>query len=147
MRHHPVVAALADVVARHRLDTTALDAMIEARMAELEPGVLTAQAGWSLALATTGQAAVLAAQILDPHTDCEAAREAGALWGLARLIAAGRVSPMALPLASARRAARSLSITAFPAIAHATLARPMGRPVSNAGRRLRLVLASALGRI
>jgi phytoene synthase len=141
VRRHPTAQALADVVARRGLDRSALETLIDARYRELDPAPMLPAESLSWARETGGQAAVLAAAILDPATDPEAARAAGAAWAL------GRRSDPALKseLALARQAVRRLSPQAFPAGAHAALAgRTTGSELAN---RLRLTWSVARGRV
>ncbi|MDB5494747.1 MAG: crtB [Phenylobacterium sp.] len=141
VRRHPTAEALADVVGRRGLARASLEALIDARYRELDPAPMLPAESLSWARDTGGQAAVLAATILDPATDVEAARAAGSAWAL------GRRSDVALKaeLGEARRAARRLSAQAFPAAAHAALA---GHPArSELAKRLRVTWAVARGRI
>ncbi len=137
VRHHPTAQALAAAVAHHGLPRAALEAMIDARYRELDPTPMSAAEAAEWARGTAGQAAAVAARILDPTSDPSAAEAAGAAWMLAR-------RGQAPDMAAARAGARKLSAAAFPAVAHATLA---GRSDSEFGKRLRLLLAVALGRI
>jgi len=141
VRRHPTAEALAAAVRRRGLPREPLEAMIEARVRELHDGAgdLLQWAGDS-----AGSAAVLAAQILDPQGPADAARPAGAAWALARREAP---SPDAVrqALVAARAHARRVSVAAFPAIAHAALAR--NPHASEFAKRLRLTWAVAWGRI
>ncbi len=149
VRHHPTAQALAEVVRRRGLPREPLEAMIDGRYRELDREPMTGAEAETLARDTAGSAAGLAAMILDPTADRDAAAVAGAAWGLAWLIGAGRAGDVRLDLAAARRGARRLSIPAFPAVLHVALApaRARGRRVSDLGARARLVWASARGRI
>ncbi len=149
VRHHPTAQALAEVVRRHGLPRAPLETMIDGRYRELDPEPLQAAEALTLARDTAGSAAALAARVLDPAADLDAAATAGSTWGLARLVGAGKGGGAGLDLAAARRAARSLSVPAFPAVLHATLAGPRaaGRAVADLEARTRLVWASATGRI
>lgn len=137
VRHHPTAQALAAAVARHNLPRAPLEAMIDARYRELDATPMSEEEALEWARGTGGRTAVVAARILDPAADPEPAAAAGAAWILAR-------RGFAADLASARAAARRLSPAAFPAVAHATL---VGRSGSELGKRLRLLLAVARGRI
>ncbi|WP_411287565.1 squalene/phytoene synthase family protein [Phenylobacterium sp.] len=147
VRHHPTAQALAFVVGRRDLPRAPLEAMIDARYRELDPAPLSETEALDWSRDTGGLAAELAAAILDPATDARLALAAGSAWALGRRLAA---SPELQPafdnvLTAARSATRSLSVTAFPAVAHAALAvRPAKSDIS---RRLRLTLAVARGRI
>jgi len=141
VRSHPTVGALAELVARRGLAHEPLEAMIEARYRELDAAPMDEAEALAWAGQTGGQAAVLAAAILDPAGDAEAAREAGAAWALGR-----RHDPLfASELARARRAVRRLSARAFPAAAHAALA---GRPhEADVIKQVKLTWAVARGRV
>jgi hypothetical protein len=92
-------------------------------------------------------AAQLAAQVLDPKTEAKMALAGGSAWALGKRLAANpELRPTFLKVIhAARSASRTLSVAAFPAIAHAALA---GRPSTNDfARRLRLTIAVARGRI
>ena len=151
VRAHPTARALAAVIARHALPRAPLEAMIEARYRELsaEPMRLGEALEW--ADGTAGCAAVLAGQILDPAADAATARAGGRAWAIGRLIGtAGLAGPDVGPvLARALSDAKGLSALAFPAVAHATLARvrARGRRPGDLEARLRLTLAVALGRV
>lgn len=141
VRHHPTAQALADVIKRHDLPREPLEAMIDARYRELDATPMTAEEALEWARGTAGQAAAVAASILDPATSRELAVTGGAVWTLAKR-EPGLVAGLA---AVARADARALSAAAFPAVAHAALAlRPAG---SEVGKRLRLTWAVATGRI
>jgi len=147
VRHHPTAQALAAAVARHSLPREPLEAMIDARYRELDatPMVETEALDW--ARDTGGRAAELVVRILDPGAQADLGQAPGAAWALSHRL---RRAPELRPafdhvLTAARTAARHLSAAAFPAVAHATLAsRP---PRSELGKRMRLTLAVARGRI
>jgi phytoene synthase len=141
VRRHPTAEALADVVSRRDLDRAPLEAMIEARDRELDPTPMDEAEALAWARATAGQVAVLAAMILDPAADAEPARGAGAAWALGR-----RHDPLFAPeLVGARGQVHRLSASAFPAVAHATLA---GRPHDpDLVKQLKLTWAVARGRL
>jgi len=147
VRRHPAALALADVVRRRDLPREPLEAMIEARARELDGSLLDEAAALAWARDTGGLAAELAARILDPAADATAARSAGAAWALGRKAAeAPALAPLvARTLGEARMAARRLTPTAFPAVAHAALARH--RAASALSKRLRLTWAVARGLI
>jgi len=149
VRHHPTAQALAELVRRRGLGREPLEAMIDGRYRELDPKPLEPVEAEALARDTAGSAAAIAAAILDPAADREAAVPAGAAWGLSRLIGAGKGGGVRLDLPAARRAARRLSIAAFPAVLHATLAGPRakGRNPSELEARARTTWAAATGRI
>jgi len=146
VRHHPTAQALADVIARHSLPRSPLEAMIDARYRDLDATPLEPKEALEWARDTGGRVAELAAMILAPGADAGPARAAGTAWALARRAAETpglvKVSGEALP--SARRAVRGLSTAAFPAAAHAVLAGKRRAPLLD---RLRMILAVARGRI
>ncbi|MEJ6790633.1 squalene/phytoene synthase family protein [Brevundimonas sp. BR2-1] len=131
---HPVLEALTDIVARHGLDRTRFDALIEAHIGRVhgEPHDLEAfyvgpmQVAARLLGADNPDDAVLAARV----------------WGLMQT---GRFDEARAALPEAARAARSLPVGAFPAVLPATLARsPQAGPT---GKRLRLLWAAVRGRL
>jgi phytoene synthase len=131
---HPVLEALTDIVARHRLERAPFDALIEAHIGRVhgEPHDLDAFYVGPMQTA----ARVLGAA--DPGDAVSAAR----VWGLMQT---GRFDEARAALPEAARAARSLPVSAFPAVLPATLARsPEAGP---AGRRLRLLWAAVRGRL
>jgi phytoene synthase len=147
VRRHPTAQALAEAVRRRGLPREPLEAMIDARYRELDAAPMSEAEALDWARDTAGLAAELAVRILDPRTDARLALAAGSAWALGRRLAAapelrpafGRV------LTAARSASRSLSIAAFPAVAHATLAASPSR--SELAKRLWVTLAVARGRI
>jgi len=142
VRHHPTAQALADVIARRQLPREPLEAMIDARYRELDATPMTDAEALEWARGTAGEAARVVARILDPNADSARAVLPGATWALGR-----RPLPAlaAVQAAVARRDARALSAAAFPAVAHAALVLHPAR--SELGRRLRLTLSVARGRI
>ena len=141
VRHHPTAQALADVIRRHELPREPLEAMIDARYRELDPTPMTAEEALEWARGTGGEAARVAARILDPGPRSDKAVSGGAIWAL------GRRAPelVAGQAAAARADARTLSPAAFPAVAHAALAlQPAG---SELGKRLRLTWTVARGKL
>ncbi|THD77732.1 MAG: phytoene/squalene synthase family protein [Phenylobacterium sp.] len=147
VRRHPTAEALAVAVARRGLARAPLETLIDARYRDLDTTALDEAEALAWAGDTGGQAAEIAAGMLDPATQAGAARMAGAAWALGRRAGEGPAQRAAFAAARAagRREARRLSAAAFPAVAHAVLAgRPSG---TEAARRLRVTLAVALGRI
>lgn len=126
VRLHPTAQALAAAVARRDLPRAPLEGALEARLFALGDD---SASGEPEAAEHITEAAALA---LDPAVDREAARMLGRAWGESRL------TP------KARAAARSVSATAFPAVAHAVLT---GRARSELAKRLRLTWAVARGRV
>jgi phytoene synthase len=147
VRQHPAAQALARVVKRRGLTRTPLEAMIDARYRELDPEPMGEAEALDWSRDTGGLSAQLAAEILDPATDSKMALAGGSAWALGkRLTDTPDLRPTFLKVIhAARSASRALSVTAFPAVAHAALA---GRPSTNDfARRLRLTIAVARGRI
>jgi phytoene synthase len=147
LRRHPTAQALADVVARHGLARGPLEGLIDARYRELDAAPMSEPEVLDWARDTGGLAAQLAAQVLDHATDAKMALAGGTAWALGkRLEATPELRPTFLRVIhAARSASRSLSVAAFPAVAHAALA---GRPSKNDfARRLRLTIAVARGKV
>jgi phytoene synthase len=139
VRRHPTAQALARAVERRGLKREVLEAMIDARYRELDPAPMSEGDLLDWARDTGGLAAQLAAQVLDPATEAKMALGK-------RLADNPDLKPTFLKVIhAARSASRTLSVAAFPAVAHAALA---GRPASNDfARRLRLTIAVARGKI
>ena len=131
---HPVLEALTDVVARHGLDRSAFDVLIEAHIGRVhgEPHDLDAFYLGPM------QAAVRV--LAGPGFDGPVV-EAGRVRGLAQT---GQADAAKALKAAANRALASLPVQAFPAVAAATLTRP-GAP--EFVKRLGLVIAVLRGRI
>jgi phytoene synthase len=147
VRRHPTAQALADAVRRRGLPREPLEAMVDARYRELDPAPMSEAEALDWARDTGGQAAVLAAGVLDPAGSAAGALPAGAVWSLGRRAAAAPgLKPAFDELrAEARLAVRRLGVAAFPAVAHAALAGAPGG--SELAKRLRITLAVARGRI
>jgi len=155
IRRHPVAEALGEAVRRHNLPREPLEAMIDGQIEALGETTLDHAAALGWADAVEGSLASLAATALDPSSPAQAAAPAGRAWGLALLLRSNRASgEIILPLLSsalreARASGRGLSVAALPAALPARLARfdlAAGAPGPLA-KRLRLVLASATGRL
>jgi phytoene synthase len=147
VRAHPTAQALAEVVARHGLAREPLETLIDARYRELDAAPMSEGEMLDWARDTGGLCAQLAAQVLDPQTDAKMALAGGSAWALGkRMVDDPGLRPTFLRVIhAARSASRSLSVAAFPAVAHAALA---GRPASNDfARRLRLTIAVARGKV
>jgi phytoene synthase len=146
VRQHPTAQALAGVVARRGLTRGPLEALIDARYRELDAAAMSEAEALDWARDTGGVSAQLAATILDPETDAKMALAGGSAWALGKRLTSPELRPVFLKVIhAARSASRALSVTAFPAVAHAALA---GRPSNNDfARRLRLTIAVARGRI
>ena len=130
---HPVLEALTDIVARHRLDRAPFEALIEAHIDRVhgEPHDLDAFYRRPM------QAAV---QILaGPGHDARVVA-AGQIWGLSQV---GRRDEAAALRAEANRQLKTLPPVAFPAVAHAALTTVAPEPF----KRLLLVWATLRGRI
>jgi 15-cis-phytoene synthase len=154
VRAHPVVRALAAAVGRG-LDCGGLLAMIEGHGRIVGATVLDDAQSADWAGSVAGVAARLAAERLDRDEGSGAAAPAGQLWGYVMLARQGLIADAAaerlvmIGLGEARQAARRLPSRAFPAVAHACLARS-GLPRTAPGpleSRLRLFLAVASGQI
>jgi len=147
LRHHPAAQALATAVQRRGLKRELLETLIDARYRELDPAPMTEAEVLDWARDTGGVTAQLAVQALDPATEAKMALAGGSAWALGKRLADNPdLRPTFLKVIhAARSASRALSVTAFPAVAHAALA---GRPASNDfARRLRLTVAVARGKI
>jgi 15-cis-phytoene synthase len=147
VRRHPTAQALAEVVIRRGLPRAPLEAMIDARYRDLDPTPMTPAEALDWSRDTAGRASRLAAQVLDPNARSELAVAAGAAWALGHRLGA---SPdlrglFDEQLAQARSDVRRLPAAAFPAVAHAVLVGGGAR--GELARRLRLMLAVALGRL
>ncbi|MFC3080299.1 squalene/phytoene synthase family protein [Phenylobacterium terrae] len=151
VRRHPTAEALAAVVRRHDLPREPLEAMIDGRYRELDRAPMSRDEAIGWADATAGQAAAAAARLLDPGQDAAAARAAGQAWALAVMERNGGGPHLTEAVAMALKDARSAPVSpaAFPAVAHAAFARPYARrkDLSELGKRVRLTLAVARGRI
>jgi len=151
VRGEPVARALDVCVKRRALPRAPLEAMVDARILALERRVSTLAEATAWADGAAGSAAVLSARILDPAAPPDAPARAGRAIGLRRLAREGRVGvdivryPIVLALDEANRAATTLSVAAFPAIAAATLAR--AETLTSLGARARLLLAVVRGRL
>lgn len=151
VRRHPTAEALATAVRRRDLPRERLEAMVEGRYRELDAEPMSREEIVRWAEATAGQAAALAAHILDRDQAADVAQAAGAAWALAIVERNGGGPHLAEPIRLALRDARSSAVSpaAFPAIAHAALAGAYAarRELSEIGKRLRLTWAVATGRI
>ncbi|HLZ83811.1 MAG TPA: squalene/phytoene synthase family protein [Caulobacteraceae bacterium] len=155
VRAHPVAQALAAMRARHDLPRGPLEAMIDARIDALERASLDLGQALAWADAAQGSAALLATMILDAKAPSEAAVAAGRVWGVVLLVRQGLVArPAAMGwigggLTEARRDARRLGVEAFPAVAHATLARALNGAGGDSplSKRLRMLWAVSTGRL
>lgn len=151
VRKHPAAEALAAAIRRHSLPREPLEAMIDARYRELDAKPLELDEALNWARNSGGSAAVTVARILDPKADEAPARAGGEAWAIGRLMGTMGLNADGADaaLAQALKASRGLSVTAFPAIAHGTLARvrARGRKPGDLGGRVRMVWAVLIGRI
>jgi phytoene synthase len=171
---HPFLQALQPALASGALPFGLVEAMVEARRADLEPAPFADEAALVAYIdGTAGALMAAAAKALDPAADPGAG--AARAWGWAGLFRAASVwadrgrswrpaawkdasdaevfSHVAHRVEAALKAAEGelagLPVTAFPAVAYATLARPYlkhGR-LTDLGKRVRLVAAAARGRV
>ena len=146
-RQHPTAQALAAMITRRGLARGPLEAMIDARYRELDATPMTELEALDWARDCGGQAAAMAAEILDPGAQAEFALAAGSAWALSYRVRETPALEVAFrqTLGAARTAVRHLSAAAFPAVAHVALA--SRSESSDIARRLRLTLAVARGRL
>ncbi len=164
VRSHPAALGLAGAVGRRGIDRTPLDALILARMGDLDARPFADEAAALAYAGDTGGALMqAAAQALGAPAGLPAAREAGRAYALS-LIAHRRVigGPTRLPeglgagrlrglvseaLAAARPGLKALPVAAFPAVSYACLAPryARGAHLTTFERQLRLVWAAATG--
>ena len=172
----PVLQALAPAISSGVLPPALLDALVEARHADLEPRPFAGDAALATYLdGTAGAVMGMAARVLDAEAPLRAIVEAGRAWGMAGLYrtrelwrARGRDwtpqswgEPEAATLAGrvaeevhaavirARVELEPLPVAAFPSVAYATLAEPYarGRAPGELERRLRLLKAVLNGQV
>ena len=172
----PVLQALAPAIASGALPMALLDALVEARHAELEPAPFADDPALARYLdGTAGAVMGLAARALDPEAPLRVVVEAGRAWGLAGLLrtralwrdrgrswvpqswgdpdeaqlAARVAEEVESALARARVELEPLPVAAFPAVTYATLAGAYarGREPGELTRRLKLLRAVVRGRI
>lgn len=161
VRAHPAALALADAVRRANLARAPLEALVEARFADLAPEpFINAEAALIYADQTAGALMQAAVQALGGPANAVAARLAGRAYGLAALAnrraIGGRtrlpegldVRPLVEDaLVQAGPGLKTLPVEAFPAVVYATLARRYvrgGRPTT-LEKQVRLVWAVARG--
>ena len=151
VRHHPTAQALAEAIVRRALPRGPLEAMVEARYRELDATPMTLADALIWARDTGGGAARAAALVLDPGADMARASRAGTAWAIGRLMGTAGLEgeDARAALSEALAGGQGMSVAAFPAVAHATLARPRarGRRPSDLETRLRLFWAVARGRL
>jgi phytoene synthase len=159
-RAHPAALALAQAVSRRALSPVLLDSLIEARIEDLSRKAFTAEAeALAYVDATSVVSSALVLTVLSPATDPHMIRSAARAYGVADLLRAGRLSPelaqgwargrIAHDRQEARKALKGLPVAAFPAVAHAALARTYGegRRPGQLARSLTLFWASLTGSI
>ena len=159
VRKHPAAQALARAVASRGLEREPLEALVDARLRDLEGWPLKAEETLDYLDATAGRLMGVAARLLAPEADPAVVRHAARAWGLAGLWRAGRL-PSAWPDEDVRQRVaeavgrsgpelRDLPVVAFPAVAYAALAKGYvgGRGPSEVGRRLQIIWAVARGKI
>jgi phytoene synthase len=164
VRSHPVALALVQAVHRRGLDRAPLDALIAARMTDLDGQPFEVEAE-ALAYAdnTAGALMQVAAQALGAAAGFEAARLAGRAYGLSLLahrraiggrtrlaeaMTARRIGTLVgETLAGARAGLKTLPIPAFPSVSYAALALgyARGAHLTQLEKQLRLVWATARG--
>ncbi len=151
VRRHPTAEALAGAVRTHTLPQMTFEAMIEARIENLDRQILNSGEAMAFAKASQGGLARLAALVLGAGEAASGAEAAGTVWGLVLLRRAQRATDLdgALRevLSDARREAQWLPTAAFPAALAATLARAelRGPKPSALERQLRLSWAALTG--
>lgn len=151
VRHHPTAQALAVAIARCSLPRQPLETMIDARYRELDPAPMNLADALEWAQGTGGAAAQAAALALDPAADLAKAAKAGEAWAIGRLMGTAGMEGEAAQaaLTEALAGGQGVSVTAFPAVAHATLARlrAKGRLPTELETRARLFWAVLSGRL
>ena len=159
LRKHPAAQGLAEAVARRGLARAPLEALVDARLRALDGWPLGTDEALDYIDATAGRLMSLAAQLLASNADPSSVRHAARAWGLTGLQRVGRLPAewTAADVAGRVREAvqlsgpelRSLPVAAFPAVAYAALARAYaeGRTPSDLGRRARLLVSVAWGRL
>jgi phytoene synthase len=166
-RPHPVLRALAGPIAAGALARAELEALLEARHADLDPAPFAdepALVAWIDH--TAGAVMALAARALDRGAVPQMTREAARAWGWTGLLRAkgfwearGEADDTEVAahvrhrvheaLAAARRDLAALPVAAFPAVAYASLATPYARrpELSDLAKRVRLTAAVLRGRV
>lgn len=140
VRPHPVLKA----IAAGALPPVALAALAEARLGDLEEPK-TGDALLSHIDATEGLVMALAARRLSNEATADQVAQAARATGLARIDPPGAEKA----LDALREPLKSLPVEAFPAVAHAALARRYARGASPGPleKRLRVLLAVMTGRV
>ncbi len=154
-RAHPVLQALAETARRRALALSELEPAIELHARRLDPEPFADEGAVRTWLAGAVSLAGAAVRALDPEADPQHARAAAMSWTLARADLEGRIAfdPVRLVAlgaelrAQGRDSVRWLSAAAFPAVAHAALARSRSDVPGGLEARVRLTFAVATGRI
>ncbi|PZO04786.1 MAG: squalene/phytoene synthase [Alphaproteobacteria bacterium] len=131
---HPVLEALTDIVARHRLERGAFDDLIDAHIGRVHGQPHDLDAFY------VGPMQVAATILAGPGHETTVL-EAGRVWGLAQT---GQFKAARALQQKANRLLAGLPARGFPAVAHAAFHRPSE---NNAAKRLRLSWAVFRGRI
>ncbi len=163
VRSHPTALGLAEAVRRRDLDRAPLDAMIQARMDDLEPRPFAdATAAVAYADMTSGALMQAAAQALGAPAGVAAARSAGRAYGLSLMAHRQSIGghtrlPDGLDLrllirealGDARAGLQALPLPAFPAVAYAALSRRYagGAHLTTLEKQFRLIWATATGSV
>jgi phytoene synthase len=160
VRGHPTAQALERAVKSHGLPREWLEAMVDARLRDLDPSPMTVEEAEPYIDDTAGALMALAARVLSPDAGRDQVRHAARAWALAGLgRTAGRLPPawsdedIVQRVGRARRAARAelkaLPVDAFPAAAYAALAPAYarGRRPGELARRWTITWAAMRGSI
>jgi 15-cis-phytoene synthase len=160
VRRHPVALALAAAAARRGLERQDLEALVDARLRELDPWPLAEAEVEAFVDATAGGLMALAARVLSPEARAGQTCNAGRAWGLAGLARLGGRLPAAwgveqvresvgAALGRTRTELAGLPVAAFPAAAYATLAGSYatGSAPSDLSKRVKLTWAVIRGRV
>jgi phytoene synthase len=155
VRAHPVLLALKAAAARTGLKLAALEPAIDLHARRLDPEPFADERAVLAWLGGAASVAAAAVRMLDPDADPRLAGAAVMAWALARTDVEARLAfdPRRLDgvFAQLRLQAagetRRLCAAAFPAVAHAALARSRADRPGGLQARLRLTWAVATGRI
>jgi phytoene synthase len=153
-RAHPVLQALAKAAGRTGVKLAELEPAIELHARRLDPAPFPDEAAMLEWLAGAGSLSAVAVRLLDPEAEPKQSVAAVEAWTLARTDLEGRIAfdPRRLDAclselrAQAASDVRKLSAAAFPAVAHAALARTRSDRPGGLAARLRLTWAIATGR-
>ena len=142
---HPVLEGIARAVRDRSLPKEALDALVEAAFARLDPNASTAPEAFDLAVMQLAGLALYPANASCERLEAAATPTARA-WSLAHAVTPAP-DAVEVALLEARPLVRALPSAVFPAFAHVALARAYaaGRKPSELGRRLRITWAVLTG--